>query len=328
MSKGPTQTGIGYFGKIPTQGDFIKATDNATLIAILDEWLAQSMDLLASDPRWKITYDAVAPVHFAFIGPRRKRAIAGHLVASTDAAQRRFPFLAMSTMEIDAPPEFVQSSPLVLARLWHRLQALTGDVLSAANPANALHVLSATKVELELGAPAYDAVFTDFLALQTVGALDAMLAQTGFPGSVRQVMLALGFLLQPVMSSGSSRLEKSLVLPLPADPLYRYLAASFWMRLIAPFLLGADFELAVFFVSLQQKPAMVIGFGGASPRTLHAIMDPQVGLEHHISFEEVQWAEAQIDSDHRIKKLSSYLAQPHLSLTSARDAFREAFIGA
>ncbi|MFZ6674179.1 type VI secretion system-associated protein TagF [Undibacterium sp. Xuan67W] len=328
MNKNATQTAVGYFGKIPSRGDFVKATDNPALIPVIDDWLAQAMELLALDPRWKITYDAVPPMHFAFIGPRRKRSIAGHIVASTDEAQRRFPFLAMSTMEIEDPPEFVQRHPLVLARLWKHMQSFVNEIVNSENPVTSLQKMSATNIDLELTPAAYEAAFTDFLYAQTVGALNAMLAQTGFTGSVRQVMLALGFLLEPVMSSGSSRLEKSLVIPLPADPIYRYLVASFWMNLITPFLLKVDFELAVFFTQIEHKPSMIVGFSGASPRTLQAIMDAQVGLSHHISFENVQWVEEQIHSNYNIQKLSSYLDQPDLSLKSARDSFCEAFIGA
>ena len=45
-------------------------------------------------------------------------------------------------------------------------------------------------------------------------------------------MLALGLLLQPVMASGSSHLEKGLTLPLPDDPFYRNLVATFWLDLV------------------------------------------------------------------------------------------------
>ncbi|MEQ6341814.1 MAG: type VI secretion system-associated protein TagF [Gammaproteobacteria bacterium] len=327
MKVATTQAEIGYFGKIPTRGDFIKATDNMPLVTVLDDWLAQAMTLLSADLRWKITYDAVQPMHFAFIGPRRKRAIAGHLIASYDHAHRRFPFLTMSTMEIEDPSDFVARSPMVLSRLWNRLETQTVGVISASDPAAQLQALSSTAIDIKLGALAYDAVFTDFLDIQTIGALDLMLAQAGFKGTSRQTLLALGFLLQPVMASGSSRLEKSLILPLPYDPMYRYLVASFWMNVITPFLLRADFELALFFTNTHESPTMVVGFSGASSRTLHAIMDPQTGLEHHIAFEDAQWVEEQVEADYGMKKLSSYLVQPNLSLKSALESFHAAFIG-
>ena len=74
MSSAVTPTKVGYFGKLPSRGDFVKAADNSALIGLLDDWLAQSMELLSVDPRWKIIYDAVPPLHFVFMGPRSKRA--------------------------------------------------------------------------------------------------------------------------------------------------------------------------------------------------------------------------------------------------------------
>lgn len=328
MSSAATPTKVGYFGKLPSRGDFVKAADNSALIGLLDDWLAQSMELLSVDPRWKIIYDAVPPLHFVFMGPRSKRAVAGHLRASTDQAQRRFPFLTMGTMEIEDPSAFVKRSPLILSRLWARLESLTASATSSQDPAASLQSLATATVDLELNTAGYDAAFADFLEMQTVGALDSLLARSGFAGNARQLILALGLLLQPVMASSSSRLDKSLVLPLPSDPIYRPLVATFWMHLISPFLQRADFELALFLTQIHGNPSMVLGFGGASARTLHAVLDPQVGSEQHIAFDSADWIEEQLAADYGLKKLSSYLSLPNLSLKSAHDSFREAFLGA
>ena len=233
----------------------------------------------------------------------------------------------VSSMDLDEPSAFAPFSPLVLTRLWNRLEQLSGGVLSAADSAAPLHALQGNSVELDLRASAYDAAFADFLELQTIGALDAMLAQAGFPGTVRQVLLALGMLLQPVLASSSSRLEKSLVLPLPTDPMYRYLVAAFWMHVVTPFLARADFELSLFVTRLDGKPVLVLGFSGASPQTLLGIMDPRVGEDHHISFNEVEWVEQHVNDDYATQKVAAYLSQPGLSLKSARDSLRTAFIG-
>jgi type VI secretion system protein ImpM len=327
MTRAPTPTAVGYFGKIPTRGDFVKGSDNPALIKVLDDWLAQAMDLMSADARWKLNYDAVAPLHFAFIGPRRRHAIAGHIVASSDQSSRRFPFLMMSTMEVPDPATFVPDSPLVLNRLWNRLESLSASVTGAADPTAPLQAAASHVVDLDLRSTAYEAAFADFLDLQTIGALDALLAQSGFTGSVRQILLALGLLLQPVMASSSSRLEKSLLLPLPSDPLDRNLVAAYWMHLIAPFLARADFELALFITRIGQRPVLVLGFSGASAQTLRAIMDPQAGLERHIAFDELEWVEEQVNDDYAIRKLSTYLSQSTLSLKSALDSLGTAFIG-
>lgn len=327
MSRGVTPISVGYFGKIPTRGDFVKASDSPALIKVLDDWLSQAMDLMSSDARWRLHYDAVAPLHFAFVGPRRRHAIGGHIVASTDQSNRRYPFMMMSAMEVSDPAAFVPNAPLVLTRLWNRLEAMTVGVRAAGDPAMALQSATSQPIDLDLGTAAYDAAFEDFLELQTVGALDALLEQAGYRASARQILLALGMLLQPVLASSSSRLEKSLLMPLPEDPVYRNLVAAFWMHVITPFLVRADFELALFVTRLADKPALVLGFSGASAQTLRAIMDPQVALERHIDFDQLDWVEEQIDSDYAIKKLSTYLAQGNLSLKSALDSVGTAFIG-
>jgi type VI secretion system protein ImpM len=327
MSRGATTANIGYFGKVPGRGDFVKGGDSPALIKVLDDWLAQAMDLMSTDARWKLNYDAVAPLHFAFVGPRRRHAIAGHIVASGDQSQRRFPFLMTSSVEVPEPAVFVATAPLVFNRLWNRLATLSSNVVNAGDPTVPLQLAASEAIELDLRGAAYQASFDDFLELQTVGGLDMLLAEAGFRGSARQVLLALGMLLQPVLASSSSRLDKTLLLPLPKDPMYRNLVAAFWMHLITPFLARADFELALFLTIVREQPVLLVGFSGASPQTLHAIMDPQAARERQIAFEELDWVEEQADSDYGVKKLSTYLSQPSLSLKSALESVSAAFIG-
>lgn len=328
MSRAVTPVSVGYFGKLPSRGDFVKGSTSPGLVQVLDGWLSETMDLMITNARWKLAYDAAAPLHFAFVGPRRRHAIGGHIVASSDLSSRRYPFLMAGAMEVADPAGFVPNAPLVFTRLWSRLEALTAGVRGADDPAAPLQAASAQPVDLDLRAAAYDAAFDDFLEVHTLASLDAMLERAGFRGQARQVLLALGMLLQPVLASSSSRLEKSLVLPLPEDPMYRNLVAAFWMHLVTPFLARADFELALFITRLAGRPMLVLGFSGASPQTLRTIMDPEAGLDHHIAFEDLDWVEDQIDTDYAVKKLSTYLARGDLSLKSALDAVGTAFIGA
>ena len=329
MSLASTHVSVGYFGKIPSRGDFVKGSDNPALVKLLDDWLARAMDLMMADALWKTNYDAVAPLHFVIAGPRRRHAIAGHIVASSDAAGRRFPFLMMGMLDVAEPDAFVPSAPLLLARLWGRLEALSQGMMAAADAdADApLRAAAGQVVELDLRADAHAAAFTDFVELQSLDMLQALLAQAGYAGSVRRVLLALGMLLQPVLASSTSRLEKSLVLPLPADPLYRGLVGAYWMHAIAPFLARADFELALFVTRIGAQPRLVLGFGGASAHTLQAIMDPQAGGERHIAFDDLDWVEDQVDTDYAVNKVSRHLQRPDVSLKSALDALSAAFIG-
>ncbi|AJX16290.1 type VI secretion protein [Burkholderia ubonensis] len=324
------QAQIAYFGKIPSRGDFVKSPHNPQLLQTLDRWIAQALELLAEDPRWKIVYEDAQPMHFAFLGSRSRLAIAGHMVASHDVSMRRFPFLGATALEVERPVAFLARSPLAFARLWSRVAQQIPPLLGKEEPPGALQALGDTQVPIEVGSGpgnAHDGTFNDFIEHQSLYGLEQMLLASGHPVRLRGAMLALGSLLRPVMQSGSSHIERGLTLPLPVDPFYRSLVAAFWLELIAPFVAQADFELAIFMGSIAERERLIIGFNGASAKTLLSVVDPQTYAAHNIDIDDPEWIDAHAQNDQQISKLVSYLDQPQLSLRFAIDAFREAFIG-
>ena len=327
MKRAPQQVRIGYFGKIPTRSDFIKATDNLALVGLLDRWLAEVMNLLTLEPRWRLHYDALAPLHFAFVGTRSRRAIAGRLVASSDQSQRRFPFLAMGAVDVPDPAAFMPRCPLALRGLWLHLEGQLAGLMTHADPAPALQALAAVSVAVDAGGGEdEDADFAAFLDAHTLAGLEAMLAPGGADGgNVRRLMLAIGLLLQPVRSNAGERLDKSLALPLPRDPAQRFLVAAFWLQLIVPFLLADDVELALFFIEGGAVPLLVIGFNGADPHTLHAIVDPAAADEQQIGFTQMDWVDEHVADDAGARRLSACLEQGGLSLRAARALFHEVY---
>ncbi|MCH5824144.1 hypothetical protein MMA61_24475, partial [Salmonella enterica] len=89
--------------------------------------------------------------------------------------------------------------------------------MTDADPGAALQTLNELEGEIRTEA---DDGFDAFVDLQTVERLEAMLRGNGHAANVHDIILALGILLEPVMSSGSSQLDRGLALPLPDDPLY------------------------------------------------------------------------------------------------------------
>jgi type VI secretion system protein ImpM len=325
-----------YFGKLPSRGDFVRSANQAALTQTLDRWLTQGVEMMAEDPRWKETYDQAAPVHFAFLGVKSRAVLAGHLIASTDASGRRFPFIAASTFELGgpanhagAPLAFMSRSPMVLARLWTRFEQAARQAVTAADAGSVLNDLNQTLVEVETTPQAYDASFSDFLELQTIGGVETMLRQAGHTVSLRRSLLALGLLLRPVPASGQNALEKGLSLPLPTDPLYQPFVATLWIDLVARFLTRGDFEVVLFLpqANSAHAPRLQIGFSGGSPAILQAALDQQVGTQVFVDLNAADWVEDQTQSDYGVKKLSSYLEQPQLSLQRALATFSEAFLG-
>jgi type VI secretion system protein ImpM len=179
---------------------------------------------------------------------------------------------------------------------------------------------------LEAAPEAYVAQFADFLGLHTLGALEAQLRQAGHALSVRQTMLAIGLLLQPVITQGVSRLERGLLLPAPQDALYRPLVCSLWLAMVTPFLCRHDLELAMF-QRAWPVPELIVGFNGASARTLRVLMDPARARDELITVSDAEWVEPQVQASYALRKLSSHLLQPELPLQTAFDEFLEAFLG-
>lgn len=321
-----TAVSISYFGKLPSRGDFVKGSGDLALVATLDRWVGQGIELLAQDSGWKLIYDAAPQIAFAFLGSRSRLVIAGHLAPSRDASERRFPFLSAARMEVAQPLAFIARSPLALSRLWSRLERQTAQVLASPDPTEPLRELADAPLALNANGGAYESPFQDFLEMQTIGSLEDLLRGAGHAVSLRRLLPALGILLQPVLAAGPARLDKGLALPLPADPLYRPLVATFWMDLIAGFLARSDFELALFVGGTP--PLLAVGFQGAIGRSLQSVLDPRVGAEQNIRIDDAEWVDDHLDDDYALRKLASYLEQDRLSLRMARTTFRETFLGA
>ena len=335
MQRAPAASRIGYFGKIPAHSDFIKHADDQPVMGMLDDWIAQVMTRLQSDARWKLNYDAMAPASFAFVGPDRRHAVAGHLVASHDRSGRRFPFLMMCTVDVPDPSGFVTHCPLAFGPLWDYLEGMAPRVLVSSDPSAYLQAIAETPVFLgghdaapdgtSDGAPdsTLERALDRYLALFTVGELTARLHL-----AANRLILGLGLVLQPVVHSRPASLHKSLVLPLPRDGAVRHATAAFWLELLLPFIRRSGFDLVLFLTRVRERPALVVGFGGAAAGTLHALIDPLVAADQQVHLEDNAWIDEQVGLDIDVRALASYLEQPALPLRLARELFLNTFIGA
>ena len=317
---------IGCFGKLPACADFVKVVHDLAAIEVLDDWMASVMRLLPSNARWKINYDAMAPVSFAFLGAARHHALAGHLVASHDLSGRRFPFLLMRSLDVPDPAGFVARAPLACSELWAYSESAAARLLADPDPVAQLRTIPAAQVAVD-GVLAADALAC-FMETATIGALGGLLRQSGAPIDCARLILALGLLLQPVLHNQSADLTKSLVLPLPRDPAQRHRVAAFWLALVAPFLRSAAVDLALFITHQGEHPVLVLGACDAAAETLHAIIDPVAAAEQQISFDDTGWVDEQLQQDGAVRKLASHLASPQLTLNMARELFLQTLIGA
>src|SRR5690554_3318855 len=139
---------VGYFGKVPTRGDFVRTADNHQLMALLDRWAGGGIELLSHNPDWKRLYDQALPVHYAFLGSRSRLVVCGHLLPSRDASERRFPLLSAIRTEVADPLGFIARSPMALSRVWSGLSRLSHEAAAADDASAPLQALGETRYEL------------------------------------------------------------------------------------------------------------------------------------------------------------------------------------
>lgn len=320
---------MSYFGKLPTRGDFVKGIYNAPLLRVLDNWLSQGMELLSEDPRWKLIYDAAAPLHFVCLGSRSRLAIAGHVRPSHDESSRRYPFLVAVPLDVDKAVDFMAGAPALLQPWWELAARRVEELAANGDPEADLRSLEATPLSIQTAftGSLRHADYLEFLRSHSLLRIEQMLNFDGHKVSLRRLVLALGLLLQPVMASAVSHLEKGLTLPLPRDSSQQAMVATFWLDLVTKFFARADFELVCCISPIEGRPRLIIGFSGLSPRTLQSVIHPQVYSEQNIDVDNPEWVEESIHSNYAMYKLVSYLEQPQLPLEIVLAAFREVFIG-
>jgi type VI secretion system protein ImpM len=324
-------TSLLYFGKIASRGDFVRSQNHPQLMASLDSWLSQSMDLMAGDPHWKPVYDSAPAVDFVMLGMNRPIAVAGHLNPSVDTSGRRFPFLTACTLELQEPEKFFTMSALQLESVWERLNEASHKARRAdqESVAEVLHALAQTELSYVVESQERRDRFNDFLEMTTVAGFERMLQSAHPDIRLRQTLLAVGLLFQPLIASGVDRVDKGVRLPLPANRQQQMYVASFWISLISSFIKKASFEVTVLLPKGEGRaPAeLLMSFNGGASSVLYAALDSRARADVFVDMASAAWIEEHIQVDYGLKKLSSYLQMPQLTLKQARDTFEETFLG-
>lgn len=319
-----------YFGKLPCRGDFVRSASHPALIQSLDRWLSSGVELMAEDAHWKQIYDQADSAHFAMLSPHRNTAVAGHIVPSVDTSGRRFPFLTACTIESENGTELLGLGPLMMQATWGRLAEASHKARAAgeADAAAVLNDLGQLEVPGLLSAGEARDAYQRFLEQTTLSAFVQDLSDISVVLDVRQTLLALGLLLQPVMNSVGQPIEKGLCLPLPREDFNRFLVATFWMDLLSRFLARSSYDLTLFMPrGVNHKPCLMIGFSAGAANVLQGLFDPRVTSSVFLSLNESPWVEAYVANDYALKKLSSYLQLPQISLAQVLATFQEAFLG-
>jgi len=135
---------LGYLGKVPHRGDFVRYNVPAQLHRVWDDWLGEVLLQAAQQlDDWPGGYDAAPPWQFA-LSPdlAGDEARAGVLISSRDGVGRRYPFALFATLPDTTPPlEALAVDPA--------LDALERIARNAVDDAAGYECLKATLGELQ-----------------------------------------------------------------------------------------------------------------------------------------------------------------------------------
>jgi type VI secretion system protein ImpM len=317
-----------YFGKVPSRGDFVRSSSGSVLIQSIDQWLSKTLTLWIEDLGWKAIYDAAAPVHFAIFSTQGHAGLVGHIAASQDASGRRFPFVAATSFEVPNPDKLIPYCAHAFAPLWMRFDAAVRQALSTEDFACVQDQLIVVPSELVVDANTIREQHQQFLQTQTIGEFEATLNTAEQPFSFRQTLLALGLLLQPVLTQANTSTSKALVFPLPTHPRLLPAAITLWINLVNRFFKKKSVELALFVTTQRQRAVLVVGFQGSSAVTLLSVWDADVCQRDNVAVSEAAWVEAELDhAQPGLRALSNLLLDPTLSLDVAIETFNKTFFG-
>lgn len=317
-----------YFGKTPQHADFVRGRGNHKLISLLDDWLARSMKQICHTPDWKSTYDNTEALNFAFLGPASMYSIIGSLRASRDQAGRRFPFLTAAVIQRNDARLF-RCAPSGLANSYSTLSTLTDSTVNGMN----LNELQEKLDRLDFARYFDSAISNDplgsFARETTLEALSTILGGRNTTESLARTILAIGLLMQKLLILKHSPINKELELPLPKTIDEKYWqVAGLWLYLITAFIRTPGMELQIVFERNATSPRMLIGFNGAAAHPLCSALIGRTTNERTLCLIDPPWISEQHVTlqDVEMRKLTSYLAQPTLSLERILISFREAFL--
>lgn len=309
-----------YFGKCPARGDFVRSAGQHAMLSILDEWITKALEDYSGRQAGYASFDDMAGISFVFCNPKMPIALTGYLSASHDTSKRRFPMVTGCRIQIRQPEQFIARASLILDHLWQRAQQRNQYLLQVQDSTQLMQVLEQPyEVQEDENSGAYEAQVAGLSLWQFAQLLHMQ------PYTFVQSLIALGLLLQPVISQGAKKLNKILLLPLAAAP-NTHFVATFWLDLMIGFIKRHNIELSIM-ISHQNSPLLMVGFQGADIAALSGVMQNNISSDHWVKIAEAAWVDSYLENDAGLATLEQVLGDSQISLTDAIRLFKQVFLG-
>jgi type VI secretion system protein ImpM len=307
-----------YFGKCPARGDFVRSTGQHAMLTILDEWITKALEHYSANQGDYASYDQMSGISFVFCNPKMAVALTGYLIASHDTSKRRFPLVTGCRIQIRQPEHFIAQAPLILDSLWHSAHNRNQQLMQLDDSVQLMQLLD-QPLAINNEISSYQAL----IAGQSLWQFSNLLGLP--PYNFVQSLIALGLLLQPVISQGGNKLNKILLLPLAPEPNMNF-SATFWLDLIVGFIKRHNIELSIMLRN-QDQPQLMVGFQGADIMALSGLMQNKTCSDHWVNIEDADWVDRYLENDAGLATLEQVLGDSQMSLTDAIKLFKQVFLG-
>jgi type VI secretion system protein ImpM len=216
--------------------------------------------------------------------------------------------------------------------VWGQLKGHTSNLMKAdqVQVAEVLQAMVSSEISHAIESVERKDRFSDYLDTANLQSFEAAIRENYPAFDLRQTVLAIGLLFQPLLANASTQIDKGVSLPLPSEPQQQTFAATFWLSLISVFLAKSSVEMSIFLPRGEsiKQPSLLISFNTGAPDVLQAALDSRATPGVFIDLGSSPWVEEHFQKDYGLKKLSSYLQVAQLSLQHAKNAFLETFVGA
>jgi type VI secretion system protein ImpM len=134
VSDTPDFLSIGAFGKVPTQGDFLRVQCVSPAFAAFDHWLSEGMEAIRSAG----VSLPPSPVSFLYRAAGVREVLLGTMAPSQDSVGRRFPLAVFGAMDAEAACSLFSVLPTACSRFLEMASQLASAPPSGAEVAQRL----------------------------------------------------------------------------------------------------------------------------------------------------------------------------------------------